>query len=222
MEANVAPGYGTNDLSNNFYRQRVLNLLGVKYVLNQDTGLLPGFSPDSATFPSDTYKLIWQNSPWQVYENKQALPRFFIASDYLVENHSQILSSVYNKNINLRKTVLLGEKPISKIDKNAKGAVKLISYSPNTVKFQAVSTGNTILFLSDNYYPGWQGFVDGKETKIYRADYTFRAIILPKGLHDIVFSYYPASFVLGIKIFFAALALLILSVLGIKKYEKKN
>lgn len=222
MEANVAPGYGTNDLSNNFYRQRVLNLLGVKYVLNQDTGLLPGFSPDNATFPSDTYKLIWQNSPWQVYENKQALPRFFMASDYLVENHSQILSSVYNKNINLRKTILLEEKPISKIDKNTKGAVKLISYSPNTVKFQAVSTGNTILFLSDNYYPGWQAFVDGKETKIYRADYTFRAIILPKGLHDIVFSYYPASFVLGIKIFFAALALLILSVLGIKKYEKKN
>jgi uncharacterized membrane protein YfhO len=54
------------------------------------------------------------------------------------------------------------------------------------------------LVLSDTYYPGWKAFVDGKETKIYRADYAFRAIPLNAGTHRVEFTYDPISFKLGV------------------------
>jgi hypothetical protein len=51
--------------------------------------------------------------------------------------------------------------------------------------------------LSDTYYPGWKAFVDGKRTKIYRANYTFRALPLSAGTHRVEFVYDPLSFKLG-------------------------
>ena len=39
--------------------------------------------------------------------------------------------------------------------------------------------------------------MDGEQTKIYRADYTFRAIPLNGGTHQVEFVYDPLSFKLG-------------------------
>ena len=221
-DANVAPGYGTNGLSNNFYRQRVLNLLGVKYVLNQDYTLTKDTRPDLSTFPDSIYKLVWQETPWQVYENKQSLPRFFITGDYRVEEKQKILSSIFNKNIDLGKTVFLEETPRNQIQTNSRGEVSLLSYKSNEIKFLVKTDGNSILFLSDNYTPGWRATVDGADTKVYRADYTFRAVIVPKGTHRITFYYYPINFILGLKISAGGVFLLLIVLFWIKKYEEKN
>ena len=208
-DANVAPGYGSSDLKNNVYRQRLLNLLGIKYVLNQDYTLSNDYRPDLTTFPENSYKLVWQKTPWQVYENQQALPRYFIAGDFKVENRETILNLIYNSNLDLRKTILLEENPNIQIDKGSNGEVKLLSYKSNEIKFLTKSEGNGILFLSDNYYPGWQASVDGTNTKIYRADYSFRAIAVTKGNHTVKFYYEPESFKLGLGISLIALLLIV-------------
>jgi uncharacterized membrane protein YfhO len=41
------------------------------------------------------------------------------------------------------------------------------------------------LFVSENYFPGWKVKVDGVEKKLLKADYTFRAVSLDKGSHDV-------------------------------------
>jgi uncharacterized membrane protein YfhO len=51
--------------------------------------------------------------------------------------------------------------------------------------------------LSDTYFPGWRVFVDGKEEKIYRADYNFRAVPISAGKHRVEFVYDPLSFKMG-------------------------
>lgn len=221
-DANIAPGYGADDLKNNVYRQRLLNLLGVKYVLNQDYTLLNDYRPDTTTFPENSYKLVWQKTPWQIYENQQVLPRYFIVGDFKVEDRKTILNSIYNTNADLRKTIFLEESPNIKVDKNSTGEAKLLSYKSNEIKFSTISEGNGILFLSDNYYPGWQAYVDGISTKIYRADYSFRAISVPTGKHEVTFSYYPANFILGLKVSAIGLLLLFVSLFWIKTYEKKK
>ena len=43
-------------------------------------------------------------------------------------------------------------------------------------------------------------FLDGKETKVYRADFAFRAIEIPKGVHEVRYLYKPRSFFNGLKI----------------------
>ena len=220
-DAKIAPGYGADDLKNNAYRQRLLNLLGVKYVLNQDYTLQNDYRPDLTTFPENSYKLVWQKTPWQVYENQQALPRYFISGDFKVENRKTILDVIYNTNADLRKTIFLEESPNIEVNNNSIGEVELLSYKSNEIKFSTKTEGNGILFLSDNYYPGWQAYVDGISTKIYRADYSFRAIVVPTGKHEVTFSYYPANFILGLKVSVTGLLLLFISLFWIKTYEKK-
>ena len=65
-----------------------------------------------------------------------------------------------------------------------------------TIKISA--SNNALLFFSDAYYPGWKAFVDGKETPLYRADYAFRAAVVPQGSHVVSFSYQPLSFKIGV------------------------
>ncbi|MBU0567008.1 YfhO family protein, partial [bacterium] len=54
------------------------------------------------------------------------------------------------------------------------------------------------LFLSDTYYPGWKAYVDGIETRIFRANYTFRAIQIKEGKRRVEFIYRPKSFTIGL------------------------
>lgn len=215
-DANIAPGYGSSDLYNNFYRQRILNLLGVKYILNQTT------SQDyDSSFPKDKYNLVWQKSPWQIYENKEALPRFFLANDYRVyKSKSAVLNNIYNKDINLEKTLLLESNPDIKIDKESQNSVKLLSYTPNEIVFSTKSSGNSLFFLSDNYYPQWNSYIDGKNTETLIADYSFRAVPVPKGEHKVEFIYNSRYFSMGAKISLISLLVLLFFIIGIKINEK--
>jgi hypothetical protein len=69
--------------------------------------------------------------------------------------------------------------------------------TPNS--FMAVINAPTDGFLvrRENYHKGWRAFVDGKETKVYRANYAFQAIRVPSGKHTVVFQFksiYPILF----------------------------
>ena len=75
--------------------------------------------------------------------------------------------------------------------------VEIISESNNRLRLQVETAEDSLLVLSDTYYPGWKAFVDGKKAKIYRADYAFRAIPLNAGTHKVEFVYDPLSFKLG-------------------------
>jgi len=199
-------GFGKEALRENPYRQRLLDLLGVKYVLQKDEGLTEIWQPDYQTFPSEIYELIWQKGKWQVYENKDALPRIFLVGDYQIEKDRQkIADLIFNPDFALEKKLILEEEITDNfvLDEHAVGQVENLRYEANKVEFKINSSGNGLLFISDNYFPGWEATIDPStssgqaETKIYRADYAFRAIPVPKGEHKIIFSYKPQSFKLG-------------------------
>ena len=84
------------------------------------------------------------------------------------------------------------------------------------------SNSNQILVLSDNYYPGWKASVDEKETRIFRANYTFRAIELPDGEHIVRFSYAPNSFKLGLTLSIVSIFIYIIIVVHTKRLNQKN
>jgi len=222
-DAVIAPGYGGSDLRENKYRQRFLNLLGVKYVLNKIDSQTLTVKADIQTFYDSIYKLVWQKAPWQIYENKEVLPRVFLASNYVVEkDKNKIIQMILDKNFDLRNNIILEENISLKIslsnDQNAKVEIK--KYTPNEIILQSKSKTDMLLFISDNYYPGWKVSIDGEFGKIYRANYSFRAVPVVKGNHRVILTYYSKSFDLGFKISLATGILLIIALVFFSKTRK--
>ena len=82
---------------------------------------------------------------------------------------------------------------------NTQGTYKIdfIKYSPGYIKLSCITSQPGLFFISDTYFPGWHARVDGKETKIIRADYAFQGLWLTQGTHTIELNYDPASFKYG-------------------------
>lgn len=69
--------------------------------------------------------------------------------------------------------------------------MEMVDYQDDRVVIQISSTAPGLLVLNDNYYPAWRAFVDGKQTKIYLANFSFRAVPIPSGEHTVEFKYQP-------------------------------
>ena len=136
-DANIAPGYGPNDLKTNYFRQRILDLLGIKYVLDYQDMQDVWRQTDFNTFPKEQFSLVDKVFPWQVFENKTVLPRVFLANNFvLASNKADALSLIYNPKINLKNTVILEKSPSLAVDKNSNGTVSVLSYLANKVSLQ--------------------------------------------------------------------------------------
>ncbi len=192
-DANIAPGFGTDDLKNNVYRKKLLDTLGVAYILNRSSSS----TPDTDTFPLTQYSLLYRNANWQVYKNNNVLSRAFLSSDYQVVPDDALAIHAFYHDTNPRE-LILAQNPTLSVDQNASGTAQIVSYQPQRVVIQTNTSGNTLLFLSDAYYPSWQATVDGKEVPILRADVALRAVAIPGGVHTIVFRFVSHAVSIGL------------------------
>jgi hypothetical protein len=71
----------------------------------------------------------------------------------------------------------------------------LVSWSPERIEVRAQGPG--LLVLSEIAYPGWQAWVDGVSQPVETYNDLLRAVQLPPGDHRVMFTYQPASLVVG-------------------------
>lgn len=194
---------------------RVLDTLGVVTVFNPraDTN-------QSWAYPvwnkKDRYDLIYQDDKFELYKSKKAINRPSLFFDYdVITSDKETISKFYDKNFDFTKKLILNKKPETLTGINGKGVASIEKETPNYIKILAESSAPSLLFLSDNFYPGWKVFVNGKGKEILRADYSFRAVELPNGKSTIEFYYSPQSLYLGFYI--AGVGLLLLIILGVTK-----
>ena len=96
---------------------------------------------------------------------------------------------------------------------SASGSVTITDPASDTVNLAVEARTKSVLVLNDLYYPGWEAKLDGNPTQIYRANYLFRAVIVPQGTHVIEFTYRPRSFRLGLSITLGATSILVLGLI---------
>jgi uncharacterized membrane protein YfhO len=77
------------------------------------------------------------------------------------------------------------------------------------VAFRTDSPG--FLFVDENFFPGWKALLDRKATRVWKADYTFRAIYAEPGGHIVDFVYQPWAFRMGVWTSLATLACIIVA-----------
>lgn len=220
--ANIYKGYGTSDLKQNVNRKRALDLTGTKYVLNkkEDKGI------DSA-FDEKDFKLISEDRGWQIYENLKSLPRISLYGQYeVVKNKNDIIKRLFSQEFNPLDLVVI-EQELSGYDirQDSSSSADIVSYKPNEIKIKTASNTDQLLFISDTYFPGWIAYVGGKQVPVLVANYTFRAIPVEKGTHEVVVKYSPMSFRTGLWISmgtFLGLIFIILFGTLVKHHAQKN
>ncbi len=161
------------------FESRIIDLLNVKYVLSLDEVDSPKLTK------------VFEEGQTKVYENKKVFPRAFIVYDFQVaQSKQEAINLLMDEEIDLAKIAILEEKPPARSNLvEGENRVKIKDYQENRVVVGVETSAPGILVLTDSYYPGWKVKVNGGGTEIFRADYHFRGIIIPKGIHEVIFEY---------------------------------
>ena len=197
------------------YSKKLLDKLGVKYVV---VGKSDVFGFPTWDYPQ-SFDLVWEDKNYFIYENKDIWPRFFLTQNYKLADKENSLEETLKIS---QQQIILIEDPQIQINETIGRPITPEIYQPEKIVFKTKSNKESLLFLSDTYYPGWQASVDGKKTSIFKANYSFRAVKVPKGNHQIEFLYKPKSFALGIKISIIAFLIVIFIPLSDKLFLRKE
>lgn len=136
--------------------------------------------------------------PVYVYEFFDYYPRVFMVPRAQKASADEIKMHLVKGDFNPKDKVFVEERVGDWGAKGGYAATSLFDTYENTyISINTQSSGDGFLFLSDTYYPGWRAYVDGKETKIYLANYAFRAVKVPEGRHKVEFRFVPMSFYYG-------------------------
>lgn len=73
--------------------------------------------------------------------------------------------------------------------KDKSNYVSVKKFEPNHISFTTNSNADNLFVLMQQYFPGWNVFVDGKKAEIIVANYLFNSVLIPKGIHNIDFIY---------------------------------
>ncbi|MFQ6100314.1 MAG: YfhO family protein [Anaerolineae bacterium] len=166
------------------------NLLGVKYVLARK-GKPAG---DERLVP------VYTASPEiDVYLNAAALPRaLLIYRSQVVPDHAAAWQAIHAPEFDPTQTVVLEQgEPLAADPGDGERRISFVRYGLNEVELAVRTPASAYLVLSDVYYPGWRATVDGEPAEVLRADYTFRALLLPTGEHAVRMEFAPWTWRVG-------------------------
>ncbi len=175
---------------------RVLNMLNVKYVIQQDEEgrSYAALNPEA------------NGNAW------------FIEKLVAVKNADEEIKAL--DNLNVKHEAVINTTKFSAINrfnfqKDSTTAILLTDYKPNHLTYKATNPNAGIAVFSEMYYPsGWNAYIDGEAKAHFKVNYALRAIKVPAGNHTIEFKFEPALVETGGKITLASSLLLALVILG--------
>jgi hypothetical protein len=162
----------------------LLNLLAARY-------LLVDVRKDHSKQGLFGLTLLTEINGVRIYENPSALPRaFFTPRLAVTDDPVRLLRRLLSPEHDPRKVALVETPPADGFVGTAAGGtgrVEIVSDRSEEVVIDSRASSPGFLFLSDQFYPGWEASVDGAPTPILRANYAFRAVRVPAGDARIVF-----------------------------------
>ena len=177
-----------------------LNFLNVKYIL------VPIVQDPIKRIQTKQFSLIKESATrgWRVYENKNVMSRFFIATNMQKEsNRGRVLSTIKQGSVDPKTTIVVDENSVDTsgffpdCPEGTTGNILVESYGYGTIRLTANTLCNAFLATSEVMYPGWTAAIDGKSVPVFESNAAFRTVYLPRGTHTIVFSYRPTIVLWG-------------------------
>lgn len=182
-----------DSITSTFKANTALNMLNAKYII---------FHPEQPPL-----------------QNPYAMGNAWFVEDYtFVDNADKEIESI--NTIDPLKTAILNKKfeaDLSgfKIVTDSTAHIELTEYKPNLLKYKSSAKTEQLAVMSEIYYQnGWEAYVDGKETPVYCADWTLRAIRVPAGEHEIEFKFVPHKYNTARTVASISTAVLLLLLIG--------
>lgn len=160
-------------------------MLNVKYIVTNQPYNPDGFVP------------IYQSENTFVYRNDKALPRLYFVDSVISVRPMEILNAIKNDSFDPKKIAYLENLDFKIEPTDSSSKVEITKYQDEHIIAQTKSNGNNFLFFGTTFLPAWKAYIDGNQTKVYKANYGFMGILVPKGEHKIEFKYEPRAFVIG-------------------------
>ena len=158
-----------------------------------------------------------------LYEIKTVVPRAYLVSEFSVEKDSvRTLQRLSTNAFDPLREVILDSYVSLAPSVASSRQVNIQRYENSLVTITTSAKHESILVLTDSFYPGWKAYIDGTETEILRANHFYRAVRLPGGNHQVEFRYEPQSFQIGAMISLLTVFLMILVSISVCIRQRKQ
>ncbi|OGU41196.1 MAG: hypothetical protein A2X61_13860 [Ignavibacteria bacterium GWB2_35_12] len=170
------------------YNPFLWNLMNVKYIISEGK-IYEGLEP---VFQSQQTKSF-------VFQNPGFLPRTFFVKSTQVAKQMDILKHLKNGDFNPVELAYIEKAlPVQLTEPDSTCYSKVLTHKNELIKIEAQASGNNLLYISEIYYPvSWKAYIDGKETEIYKTNFAFRSVVVPKGKHTIEMKFESKNFETG-------------------------
>ena len=182
----------------------VLNMLNTKYFI----------FPDENSIPRVQLNEEANGNAWFVEEVK-------IVAD--ADQEIRALDST-----NTKKTAVVAKDFSNEIGKfvfknDSAATIQLKKYKANELLYESNSSVDQLAVFSEVYYKnGWNAYIDGVPSQYLRANYILRAMVVPKGKHEILFKFEPGVIKTGTNIVLVSYVLLLFIPFGWYLMDKKH
>jgi uncharacterized membrane protein YfhO len=175
------------------------------------------------------YRILVDENQRQISMTSAATytPRaYFVYNSQIITDEKQVKTAMEQSNFNPLQTVIFEEDPgfqTGNPSDKTHNNVRINSYNLNSISLNVSTTQNSFLVLSEIYYPGWNAYVDGRSQKVYRANWSLRAISIETGDHQVELRFEPKSFRRGLWITSATIGISLLGIVySLRKKKRKN
>ncbi len=167
-------------------RLNLLGMLNVKYIIG----------PAFPSFEDVAGLEVVYDGEVKIYRNRHFLPRAFaVHGSKVLPGREQIVAELKDPRFDPREYVILEETPqTSEVSLDLGGLtseVTILHTGVDEIELAVEMGAEGFVVLSNQYYPGWRAYVDGREARIYRANYVLMAVPLAEGSHTVKFAYEP-------------------------------
>jgi hypothetical protein len=190
-------------------------------LLNTKYYLVSLYDPNYRKFRErkDSFQWRFEYGDTAIFENLRALPAAFLVPSNgvkIIPDDERQLAMIKDASFDPEQSVIVAQtlKTVgAKQNQPAGSLVRWVARRNNSFQLKVDAENDSVLVVSQTYYPGWRAWVDGQEAQIVPADYALTGIAVTAGSHDVTFAYQPISFRIGLAISAAALLAIVLLLL---------
>jgi hypothetical protein len=152
-----------------------------------------------------------------IYANRGAFPRaWLVGKSVRVPSENAAYGLLADPRFHARDEVALGVD--AGLDgKPPQGGVTWLARSPQAFSLSVATDRAAALVVADAWYPSWKASVDGKDTRVLKADGGLQAVLLAAGSHRVDFRFDPSLFYGALAAALAGLLVL----LGLRRHEAR-